>query len=442
VIVLLSLVRVVAVVTVVAAAGVVLAACSSSSSAPRAGEPVTSQPGPSEAADEESTAESTKDPTVATPSSPGPAEQARLDAQLIEAAWDNDVDRAARLIERGGDANAQDETQQSAFLIAASEGHVALLDLAMEHGADLDSKDAFNGTALIRATERGHAEIAGRLVRAGVDVDHVNNLGWTALHESVILGDGSERYVDTVRVLVAAGADVTIPTVRDGLTAGRHAEQMGQTEIAGLLEQAAAADPVRRPVAGTRLLAAAADGDADDVALALRSKADLEVRDDRERTALLLAATYDRVAVARLLVMMGADPDALDDRHDTPWLVTGVTGSVAMLETLLPADPDLTIRNRFGGISVIPASERGHVEYVRRVVQTDIDVNHVNDLGWTALLEAVILGDGSAPYQEIVRILLGAGADPAIADGNGVTALEHAASTGQDDVAAILRARS
>ena len=62
---------------------------------------------------------------------------------------------------------------------------------------------------------------------------------------------------------------------------------------------------------------------------------------------------------------------------------------------------------------MIPASERGHVGYVRRVVRTGIDVNHVNDLGWTAMLEAVILGDGSRPYQQIVRILLDAGADPA-----------------------------
>src|SRR3712207_8322485 len=58
------------------------------------------------------------------------------------------------------------------------------------------------------------------------------------------------------------------------------------------------------------------------------------------------------------------------------------------------AEPDLTIRNRFGGVAVIPAAERGHVEYVRRVVQTGIDVNHVNDPGWTALLEAVVYGDG------------------------------------------------
>jgi hypothetical protein len=139
-----------------------------------------------------------------------------------------------------------------------------------------------------------------------------------------------------------------------------------------------------------------------------------------------------------VLVTLGADPDAVDDRDDTPWLVTGVTGSVEMLEVLLPARPDLTLRNRFGGTSLIPASERGHVEYVRRVVRTGIDVDHVNDLGWTALLEAVILGDGSARYQEIVRILLAAGADAGIADKDGVTAVEHARRKGHDAIVRIV----
>jgi ankyrin repeat protein len=111
--------------------------------------------------------------------------------------------------------------------------------------------------------------------------------------------------------------------------------------------------------------------------------------------------------------------------------VTGVTGSVEMVEILLPAEPDLTIRNRFGGTSLIPASERGHVDYVRRVVRTGIDVDHVNDLGWTALLEAVILGDGSTPYQQSSRSSLDAGADPSIADRDGVTAAQHATARGR-----------
>jgi len=190
--------------------------------------------------------------------------------------------------------------------------------------------------------------------------------------------------------------------------------------------------------ANAELLDAAAAGDAERVTTALRHGADIEARDEHERTALLLASTYDHVDVATVLIANGADPDALDDRHDTPWLVTGVTGSVAMLEVLLPANPDLTIRNRFGGVSVIPASHRGHVDYVRRVAQTDIDLNHVNEPGWTALLEAVILGDGSERWQQIVQILLEAGADPNIADLDGVTPLGHARAKGYTEIVHIL----
>ncbi|CAN5337303.1 ankyrin repeat domain-containing protein [soil metagenome] len=169
--------------------------------------------------------------------------------------------------------------------------------------------------------------------------------------------------------------------------------------------------------------------------------ANIETRDGKRRTPLLLAVTDDNLDAARALAALGADPDASDDQQDTPWLVTGVTGSVAMAQVLLPLDPDLSKRNRFGGISVIPASERGHVDYVELVVSnTDIDVNHVNDPGWTALLEAVILGEGTSRWQRIVTILLEHGADPSIADKDGVTALTHARRKGFDEIVAILEA--
>jgi uncharacterized protein len=242
-----------------------------------------------------------------------------------------------------------------------------------------------------------------------------------------------------VRVLIAAGADLRLPSQRDKISPIEHATAKGYQEITQVLRAALGADKPPERRADQRLRAAAERGDATAAALAVRAGADLETRDARGRTPLLLAATENRLAVARLLVYLGADPDALDDQHDTPWLVTGVTGSVDMLEVLLSAGPDLTIRNRFGGTSLIPASERGHVAYVRRAVRTGIDVNHVNNLGWTALLEAVILGDGSKRYQQIVTILLDAGADLQIADRDGVTPLQHAERRGQSEVASILR---
>ncbi|WP_020142061.1 ankyrin repeat domain-containing protein [Terracoccus sp. 273MFTsu3.1] len=367
---------------------------------------------------------------------PTAAEQARLDAALRDAAWKDDLPRATALVGRGADVNAKDETQQSAYLVAASEGRLGLLRLALAHGARVDDKDSWNGTALIRAAERGHALVVGELLQAGIARDHVNRIGYQAIHEAVWLGRDTSTYVDTVRVLVAGGVQLTRPSRDEGLTPLRMAREREFDRLTGVLVTATTADRVDDP--DVALLSAAERGDADAVALALRAGADIEARDAKRRTSLLLAVTGDHVDAARVLVAMGADPDALDDRHDTPWLVTGVTGSVAMLETLLPAGPDLTIRNRFGGVSVIPASERGHVDYVRRVAQTGIDVNHVNDLGWTALLEAVVLGDGGDRHQQIVRLLLDAGADRSIADKEGVTALEHAREKGYAAIARIL----
>ncbi|MFF5973194.1 ankyrin repeat domain-containing protein [Streptomyces sp. NPDC012769] len=194
--------------------------------------------------------------------------------------------------------------------------------------------------------------------------------------------------------------------------------------------------------ADLRLLAAARQGDAAAVRAALAEGARTDARDEELRSPLLLAALGDHVDAARALVAAGADVNAQDARHDSPWLVTGVTGSVAMMRVLLTADPapDVTLRNRFGGVSVIPAAERGHVAYVRAVLQeTSIDVDHVNDLGWTALLEAVILGDGGRAHQEVVALLLAAGADRDLPDAHGTTALAHAERRGFEAMAALLR---
>ena len=110
---------------------------------------------------------------------------------------------------------------------------------------------------MIRAAERGHWDVVGRLIRAGVAIDHVNNLGWTGLHEAIILGDGSERYLDTVRVLVAAGADVTLPSERDGVRPLDHARSQGYDAIAALLaaaelQDAQGRDRARRSSAAER----------------------------------------------------------------------------------------------------------------------------------------------------------------------------------------------
>lgn len=431
-----SLSRAAAVTLVLGVTTAGLAACGTPPNpGPSAASPPTSSSAHSASSSPSSSAHTASPPTSSSVQKLSAAERARLDQQLRDAAWKNDVAAARDLVAKGADVNAKDSTVQSAYLVATSEGSLELLRLALANGAKVDDKDSWNGTGLIRAAERGHFLVVGELLRAGIDRNHVNRIGYQAVHEAVWLGRNSAAYVHTVRVLVAGGVDLDRASGNERLTPLQMARERGYDQLERVLVKATDGTRIANP--DEELLSAAEAGEADRVALALRAGADLEARDGRNRTALLLAATFDHVDVAHVLVAMGASADALDDRHDTPWLVTGVTGSVAMLEALLPAHPDLTIRNRFGGLSVIPASERGHVDYVRRVVRTGIDVNHVNDLGWTALLEAVILGDGGRRHEQIVQILLGAGADPSISDKDGVTALQHARSRGHDEIARI-----
>ena len=177
------------------------------------------------------------------PSRPAAAGLTGADAELVAAAYANDLPRAEAAVRAGGDVDAQDASQQSAFLIATSEvgDDPRLLELALSAGADVAATDSFDGTGLIRAAERGHPRVVARLLEAGTPVDHVNRLGWTALLEAVVLGDGGPAHVETVRLLVDGGADLDLAD-RDGATALEHARERQQREVAALLEAAGARD--------------------------------------------------------------------------------------------------------------------------------------------------------------------------------------------------------
>lgn len=183
---------------------------------------------------------------------------------------------------------------------------------------------------------------------------------------------------------------------------------------------------------GIGLIDAAAAGDVVALrALLETSEFDLNMRDSRGRTALMAATYANQPAAVELLLRAGADVDLQDDMRNNPFLYSGAEGLMEILQLTHRAGADPTIRNRYGGVAIIPASEKGHLDAVRYLLnETDVDVNHINDLGWTALLEAVILTDGSEVYQQIVAELIAHGADVNIADGEGVSPLAHARQKG------------
>jgi ankyrin repeat protein len=188
------------------------------------------------------------------------------------------------------------------------------------------------------------------------------------------------------------------------------------------------------------LIGAAGRGDVAAVERLIRERASVAARDSRGRTVLLVATHGNHVPVARALIAAGADVNAKDDIQDSAFLYAGAEGRIEILKMTLPT-ADLKSTNRYGGTALIPAAHHGHTEAVRILLATAIDKDHVNRLGWTALLEAVILGDGGPVHSEIVRLLVEAGANVNIADREGVTPLQHAKRRGYAAMVRMLEAR-
>ncbi|MGH3136479.1 MAG: ankyrin repeat domain-containing protein, partial [Gaiellaceae bacterium] len=177
----------------------------------------------------------------------------------------------------------------------------------------------------------------------------------------------------------------------------------------------------------------------------LEQGANVDVRDANESTALVAAAYGNHVDVARALVEAGADVNAKDASEQSAYLIatSEVGDDVTLLDLTLEGGAEVNAKDSYNGTGLIRAAHRGYVEIIRRLLDTEIEIDHVNRLAWTALLEAIILGDGGAAHEEVVRLLVEAGADVDLADGDGVTPLAHAQRSGYTEIAAILsRARS
>lgn len=189
----------------------------------------------------------------------------------------------------------------------------------------------------------------------------------------------------------------------------------------------------------TLLIAAVERNDLREVSSALKKGADVNTVDTQKRNLLLIATQKKLVDMAKLLVQHGADVNRQDERLDSPFLYAGATGQTELLKLFLGNGARFDVFNRYNGTALIPACEKGHIETVRLLANTPgFPLDHVNRLGWTALMEAVVLGDGSKTYVEVVRILVAAGCDTTIPDKNGVTALQHARNAGYREIAAIL----
>ncbi len=112
------------------------------------------------------------------------------------------------LVAAGANANALEGDFYDIVTIAAVANDLETMKLGLKLGCRADNVTSrYDGTALIAAAHLGHVEIVQTLIRADAPLDHVNNLKWTALIESIVLGDSGRRHTATLGIAVASAAE-------------------------------------------------------------------------------------------------------------------------------------------------------------------------------------------------------------------------------------------
>ena len=177
---------------------------------------------------------------------------------------------------------------------------------------------------------------------------------------------------------------------------------------------------------GFQLISASEKGDVETVKSLLKKDIYIHTQDREGRCALVAAAYKNHLEIVDLLIAAGADVNMKDDTLQSAYLISTSDGFTELLKKTLKAGADVLCTDSYNGTGLIRAADRGHVEIIRELLKTDIRVNHINKIGWTALHEAIILGDGGTRHTEVVRLLVDAGADVNLPDKDGGNPLAHA----------------
>ncbi len=191
----------------------------------------------------------------------------------------------------------------------------------------------------------------------------------------------------------------------------------------------------------TGLHAAAYRGDVAQIQRLAAARADLNARDGHGRTPLHVATFARQREAIRALASAGADLNLLEnDRYDGV-TIASVADDEETLRVLLSLGASAKqVTSRYDGTALIAAAHLGHDGVVRQLIAAGAPLDHVNNLHWTAVIEAIVLGNGGTRHQATLQALVKAGANLQLADRQGQTPLELARARGYGEMVKMLMA--
>lgn len=190
------------------------------------------------------------------------------------------------------------------------------------------------------------------------------------------------------------------------------------------------------------LHAAAVRGDAGEIARLAADKSSLEARDAHGRTPVIVASHFGHRDALAAMAKAGADLNAKDSRAYDIVTIAAVRDDVPFLDLALSLGASAkNVTSPYDGTALIAAAHLGHDGVVRSLIRAGAPLDHVNNLNWTAVIEAIVLGDGGTRHQATLKALLDAGASAKIPDKNGQTPLMLAKARGYAEMVAMLEGK-